>query len=247
MDAPVYNIFGSADSSDYDIMVVIPNPLKISECHKLAHALDAQLATELSDKKVNTNLCCVDNGSITWTFKGPKDESQNSLLTTYSRHTQKYPCIVDKMVERNYPKKVSVALRGCLSTLTRTEGNREITKKALRTDTIISRLDCFDTIDIRNLVLMDNCKTNHTEIYKTMAFQFGQLQALLEGVELFDKQDVADRYPDLSVFLLRMPYTEEDLESLNTFKNNWCSCIRSWLSENPEHKTFQEVLSPKNT
>lgn len=245
MNAPTYNIFGSAASGDYDVMVVIPKPLTTAECHKLAHALDAQLATEFPDKKVNTNLCCVVDGSITWTFKGPKDESQNSILATYDHHVQKFPCIVNKMAERDYPKKVSVALRGCLSTLTRTEGNRETTKKALKDDTIISRLDCFDAIDIRNLVLNGNCKISHIEIYKTMAFQFGQLQALLDGIELYDKQDVADRYPDLAVFLLRQPYTDTDLEKLSAFKDTWCTSIRTWLAKHPEHETFQEVLALK--
>jgi hypothetical protein len=52
-----------------------------------------------------------------------------------------------------------------------------------------------------------------------MTFKLGQCMALMDGLELYDKAELADRYPELSAFLWRRKPTTDDLVGLTRFVN----------------------------
>ena len=51
-------------------------------------------------------------------------------------------------------------------------------------------------------------KGSTEDVYKTFAFQLGQILALRDGVELYTKRDVADYFPDLTPYLYREKGTD---------------------------------------
>ena len=242
----IYNIFGSRTSIDRDVMVIIKSPLATQDAHNLVHELDRVLISEFpkSSKRLNTNICTVSEGNLLWTFKGVPDECQNSILATYAMHEQHHPCIVERTVPRNIPMKITRSLRSILSTMTRTEGNRETVKKALKNDTIRARLDCLNSIDLSTLVYMKSCKENPIEIYKQIAFQMGQTRALLreDSLELFDKILVGYEYPTLYSSLMRKEPTPESLIDLNAFKVLFIKSIENVLKIKAEWEIFAEVV-----
>ena len=246
----VYNIFGSETSLDRDIMVIVPSPLNIKSSQDLTHKLDDILRQEFIEdpKELNTNICAITNGDISWVFKGTPDECQNSILATYKFHEQKYPCIVERMVERNIPMKIARGIRSVLSTMTRTEGNRVAVKKALKDDTIRARIDCVKAVDITTLVYMGNCKEVPTELNKQIAFQMGQLLALIsaESVELYDKVMIGNMYPSLTHSLRRLSSTQESQQNLQDFKTQLIERIEVILISHPEWETYGELLHLKN-
>lgn len=244
MDNYVYNTFGSATSRDRDIMVVIPKPLKTHECHDLCHKLDIILKDKFPNcnKELNTNICVIDdNMDIIWTFKGPIDECQNSIFTTYSYHDQHYPCIVKGMVKRDIPAKLTRCMRGCLSQVTRTEGNRIHTKNALKVDTIRARFDSLNLIDLTKLEFMKNNKENPLDVYKAFAFQLGQMDALLNGVELYDKTAIATRYPLIKHSIERCTPTQDSLKDLQEFKISAMANIKDYLDTHPDFYDYKEI------
>ena len=250
MSTLVYNVFGSETSLDRDLMVVIDSPLNVKDSHDLVHNLDKIIAQKFTEdsKKLNTNICVVTNGNISWVFKGTPDECQNSIVVTYNLHYQHFPCIVDKIIPRNIPLKIARGVRSILSTMTRTEGNRVHVKSALKTDTIKARVDCLKSINIATLVFMPNCKEIPTELYKQIAFQMGQIMALIstDQVELYDKVAIGNTYPSLSHSLLRNEPTEDSIQSLQDFKIDMVNAINARLEDNPEWKSFGELLYLKN-
>ncbi|MCJ7638190.1 MAG: hypothetical protein MUO21_11935, partial [Nitrososphaeraceae archaeon] len=88
-----------------------------------------------------------------------------------------------------------------------------IIRNVRRKQEIGIRMDLLRLIDFRNLVLTKE----PIDRFKNIAFQLGQTLALMEGVELYDKVDIAVRYPSLGVFLRREEPSTKDYEGLNNF------------------------------
>jgi hypothetical protein len=53
--------------------------------------------------------------------------------------------------------------------------------------------------------------------YKKIAFQLGQTEALYYGIEIFTKEELVRKYPQLKVFLMRQPISENHLNDLTDF------------------------------
>jgi hypothetical protein len=51
------------------------------------------------------NVINLENGVISWAFKGHSDECNNDLLHTYHLHKQLFPCPIARKVTRNVPRK----------------------------------------------------------------------------------------------------------------------------------------------
>lgn len=60
-------------------------------------------------------------------------------------------------------------------------------------------------VDCMNIIIA--APESIVEVWKKIAFQIGQTLALLEGEELFEKQLIVEKYPDLARFLTRQPST----------------------------------------
>jgi hypothetical protein len=91
--------FGSPDSTDDDIAVVISN--------RNVQFDDSKLREELSDDKdlvrpLDINLITIGNdGHINWCHKGDLHETQNIIFHTYKYHQQKYSCPVSISIPVN--------------------------------------------------------------------------------------------------------------------------------------------------
>jgi len=93
------------------------------------------------------------------------------------------------------------------------------------------RIDCLrrlDLRDIRYLLPIEGIATR----YKDMAFKFGQAYSLMDGIELYDKNEIARYYqssfPSLGVFLRREHPTIQNLEELNEFIRRFLDRIETY-------------------
>lgn len=74
-------------------------------------------------------------------------------------------------------------------------------------------INLLSTLDFCNLNFSEPSKL--PDLMKKVAFQLGQVAALLEGFEAFQKEELCERYPELTPFLRRESYGPEDLLALN--------------------------------
>lgn len=75
------------------------------------------------------------------------------------------------------------------------------------------RMDLLRMIDFTNIQITKE----PVERFKNIAFQLGQTMSLMEGIEIYDKNDIYERYPILKPFLKREVLVTSDLENLNEF------------------------------
>lgn len=185
---------GSEDSLDIDIYVVIPEPIfNLQECKTLCESYVGY----------NANLITIENGNVSWCYKGTIDECNNSILATYYLHKENTePCPITSVVERNLNIKIDRTIRGLLSYLSRTQYRTEV-KAALKNDSIILKLNVLDKIILRDIKDFGK-KGENKDVYKFFAFQLAQTNALLlSGAELFTKSDASLYYPQLAEYLKR--------------------------------------------
>ena len=216
-----YNIFGSPSSVDTDILVYINDLLSIEENKQLCKMYEQHFSSIYN--KPNVNIGVLENGSLKDVFKGTKDECNNSIFYTHKYHNQKHPCVITKLYIRDIDLKIERATRIILSFLSRTE-YRKIVKKALLSNSLEERLMCLEQIDFNKLTSFDNKKIEWEDGLKTISFQIGQVLGLIEGKELYTKEDISDVYPFLKDFLFRCggnisTYVETYIEKVNIFKN----------------------------
>lgn len=208
----IYNIFGSEDSRDIDVMIFLDEIPSIQNCKTLCAKYEHELAIEPRTKAVDVNLCKVVDGVVVQCHKGSIDEVNNMLYYTYDRHVQVHPAQVSRPVERNVHLKVARALRGILSHLSRTEFRSEV-KAALISHDADRMMECLLKI-IESDFDWDIVKNNSTcELFaKTLAFQAGQVVGLMGGIELYSKSSITAHYPQLST-LLYGGYSKSDLDN----------------------------------
>ena len=194
----IYYIFGSESSLDLDVLVLIDQMPSLEDAKKLCNTFNESLKS-ISLKKVNSNLGILKNEKLSSIFKGTVDEVNNSIIDTYHLHKQIHPLLITSRITRDKEAKVLRSMRGILSFLSRTQ-YREAVKESLKKD-LLHKLSTLQKIDLSNP--LELTKYPQTDVYKTIAFQMGQCQALLEDVELYTKESIADRYPELKLFLFR--------------------------------------------
>lgn len=184
---------GSEDSTDTDVHYVFREEPAFKEAKAFCD----------EDRSENRNVITIKDGVVDYCYKGSPDEVNNALMVTYGLHVQGYPLLITRLVERNKPLKYIRAVRGILSHLSRTQ-YRPVIKAAMTGPSWTERLNALDTVSLHeadfskmkgHLVLGD--------VWKIVAFQIGQSLGLLEGVELYTKSDIAERYPELKPFLYR--------------------------------------------
>ena len=167
---------GSENSLDRDAYVIVPEPMSIQDAKSLCEQYPA----------LNANIITVDNGQVSWCYKGTVDECNNSILDTYKLHQQIHKNPVDRTMERDYATKFLRTIRGLLSYNSRTE-HRAFVKSALRSNDLYEKLEVLKNIDLTEIKDFGKKDTN-INAYKFFAFQLGQSRALLEdNVELFTK------------------------------------------------------------
>lgn len=201
----MYQLFGSENSVDIDVMFWVEEiPQNVQQAKALSHTLAAQFQQEKKiSEKINANLAKVANGKIVDIFKGIKDESNNALFYTYSLHYQDFPNQITQLLTRNIDAKLLRTARVLLSFLTKTT-ERNAVKAALKGDFLhkLTFLEEITLCDYETEIALGNTNTI-VDFQKTFAFQIGQTLALLEGKELFTKNEIGLYFPDLQPYLAR--------------------------------------------
>ena len=220
-------VHGSEDSLDVDVYYVFDEMPDFNACKQFC----------CEDKNENRNIICVKNGYVSDCFIGTTDEVNNSLFYTYNLHKQDYPLIIEGPVKRDVYKKDIRAIRGIISTLSRTQYRSDI-KKALKNGwndriKVLSEID-FTTIDFENLDKNHNGK----DALKVIAFQFGQAIGLHEGKEFYTKSDIAGYFKELKPFLYRQ---DGDKTILNIYKDKYLNYLEQIIvRDNERFSTFPD-------
>jgi hypothetical protein len=227
-----FQIFGSASSQDLDCMVFvneIPNTQKSHElCDEYAKYIQEVTGTY---KEINTNICVLSDGVIVNTFKGTEDEVNNSLFLTYDLHKQYCPKYVERMIKRDVELKILRTCRVILSFWSRSEHRPRI-KEALRGD-VHKKIEVLSSIDSTTIESLGK-NVEWKDYLKVMAFQLGQTIGLIDGMELYTKEDIALNYPELEPYLMR-----EDVNSLDViedYKNELLDLLSNWKFINTKEK-----------
>jgi len=228
---------GSKDSLDHDVYVIFDHIPSFKEAKSYCQSLTG----------MNPNILVIQDGVVSWSFKGTEDECNNSLFYTYHLHEQDQEIPVTRIVERDLDLKLVRTVRGLLSYFSRTDKRIEV-KKALRSPSWAEKYSILKDLQLsRNI---DYVKCNHEELFKFFAFQIGQTLSLIkDGEELFTKRSIADKYPELEDFLYRKFDSDESI--LQEIYIDFISLIEKEISETTTHRylsnfsgqefTFKEV------
>ena len=218
----IFQIFGSKSSEDYDVIVFVDEIPSTEQSKSLCRKFDKFLYMKFVDagmkiKKTNTNLAVIKGGVVVDVHKGTISEVNNSLYLTYDLHQQFYPNQIDFLVERNdVDLKLLRSARFILMYLSRTE-HRIIVKSALKSN-FIKKLKVLGDIDLSKVQDLGKRNIEWKDYLKSLSFQLAQSLSLVEGVELYTKEDLSDYFPELEPMLMR---TGEDLEILEKYKKEF--------------------------
>ena len=214
-----FQIFGSENSTDYDVLVFVDELFDIDTNHSLCKKYDLELSKTLSDKPLNCNLGIIKDGLVVDVFKGVECEVNNALFYTYDLHKQYHPLLIKEPVIREYDLKIIRVHRTILSFFSRTE-LRGVIKPALRGD-LRAKQPVLKMIDFTTMREFPGKKESIKDIYKVFAFQFGQLFSLVDCFEKdsYTKNGIIKNYPDLSPMLNRKDLSDVDYETLNRYRD----------------------------
>eukprot|EP01090_Pellita_catalonica_P000562 TRINITY_DN10384_c0_g1_i2.p1 TRINITY_DN10384_c0_g1~~TRINITY_DN10384_c0_g1_i2.p1 ORF type:complete len:357 (-),score=55.06 TRINITY_DN10384_c0_g1_i2:537-1607(-) len=214
-------VHGSPDSLDVDVVYFLDGETELPP-FKICQDFCA-IGTKQNE---NRNLMIVEDGIVVQCFKGLPDEGNNSLLMTWKFHKQIPDDIllpILRRVERNVILKVVRCIRSVLTRVTRTRYRTQV-KALLKKNDLVSRTEGLKQLSFETLLLKD--KTISMEDIKSLAFQMGQTAALLEGVELYSKGTVGERYPTLQPFLQRnLAETIDNIKKLDTFRDRFVDLL----------------------
>ncbi len=187
-----YQIFGSKDSIDYDILVIVDKIYSIEHSHALIKQLNEYYQLIYVDKKINCNLGVLANDyTLVDVFKGSVDECNNALYYTYSNHIQPGINLINKVVKRDIELKFKRVARHLLTFFSRDAKLRTEIKDALRSDDFIKRITVIKKINFNNYINFDFKKNEYAEdIWKVISFQLGQVIELYKGNEIYDKDGI---------------------------------------------------------
>lgn len=184
-------IHGSADSTDLDVMYIFDSIPTRADATRFC-----------SDNSIeNKNVAVVKDGVVVWVYKGTVDEVNNALYYTIPLH-ENPPSIITELLPRDILLKTIRVMRGILSHCSRTV-HRPKVKAALTSYSWKDRVSVLESLPLHQIE--DFGKQDIVEVYKFLAFQFGQVFGLLDGVELYTKASVAETYPQLKPYLYRQP------------------------------------------
>lgn len=201
MKLAIYQLFGSENSTDVDVVFFIENmPETIGERLLLSKIYSELIAPIFPEKVINANLAVCENGRLACVYKGTTDELNNSLFLTYANHKQQHPNQITRLLKRDIDLKFLRSARMVLSFLSKTE-YREAVKKALKGD-LNDKIEVLNSIDFTSISYFGKEKDSKG-ILKSIAFQFGQSILLHEESEVYTKNQIGTRFPELKKYLDR--------------------------------------------
>jgi len=89
------------------------------------------------------------------------------------------------------------------------------------------RIDCLRLLNMGDIEYILHPNGLATR-YKEMAFKLAQAWALMDGIELYDKDEIAEKYPELGVFLWRKDPTQDNLHILTAFIRRFLDRVESY-------------------
>lgn len=229
----IYYIFGSSDSVDCDIMVIVDAIGTIAES-KVAMEQYASVLQPHYDRKININLAVIQDGIIADVFKGSVDECNNSVLHTYNLHPQTHSLQITRTLPRDPGLKALRSMRAILSFISRTQ-YRDIVKQAL-IGNAINKHCALNDIQLSTITEFGRKNINTVDFYKMLAFQMGQSYLLNQDVEVYTKDDISQHLPVLKTYLYRIPHQNPII--LDNFKTGW---LRSFDPATiPQHEELRK-------
>jgi hypothetical protein len=252
-----YNIFGSADSRDLDVAVILPEGLNGTslKSHELAR-LETQIAQKIQSERVEkygstleVDVTCVllnEERHIVWTSKGTPTKTNNVIFSTYDLHKQDYPCIIAGLVPRRLSDEFFQFAGAIQRSVSLAYFNSLPHKKELKYDERqVVKLRCV-VIDLEKVRGGNADETPHKRC-KALAFQVAITHALFaRKVQIFTKSDVFREYPLLEPFFRdTFPFPESAFVELNTL----LQATVEWVAENQmvlkieRHPELAESLS----
>ncbi|KRD12683.1 hypothetical protein ASE21_01910 [Flavobacterium sp. Root901] len=233
MKTPIYQIFGSENSLDVDLVFFIEKmPETILEKLSLSKELTDFIKINFPEKVVNANLAVCKNGHLTEVYKGTTDELNNSLFYTYDFHQQQFKNQIDILLKRDVDLKFLRSSRMILSFLSKTEYRVEI-KNALKSN-LNEKMQILENIDL-NKISSFGKNTNYQDVLKSIAFQLGQSISLDEGKELYTKNQIAESFPELKKYLFREE--KSDCENLEKWLMKFVEILQTRM---PKMQRFSE-------
>ncbi|MFC0780060.1 hypothetical protein [Flavobacterium sp. HJSW_4] len=227
MKLPIYQIFGSENSLDLDLVFFIEEmPETIAEKLSLSKEFSQSVISFFPEKEINANLAVQRNGHLVEVYKGTTDELNNALFYTYQNHHQKFGNQITKLLVRDVDLKFLRSARMILSFLSKTE-YRSMIKSALKGD-LDEKIEALEKIDLEQLSSFGK-NTNLLDIQKSIAFQLGQAISLHEGKELYTKNEIANAFPDLKKYLSREENT--DFENLQKWLFSFITILKNRSSK----------------
>lgn len=228
-----FYIFGSENSTDYDVIVSVSDiPQNIDEAHNICKYWNDKLSSLLTDKPLNCNLGIFKNGTLVDCFKGTCDELINCIYYTYSNHKQHFPNPIKSPINRDIDEKILRVSRFLITFYSRTDLRSKI-KLALRGD-LKMKLDVLKQIDFIKMIDFTGKKEKVEDIYKVIAFQFGQVFSLIDGheSESYTKNGIIKNYPNLSNIINRGTISNNDLKILNEYLERFINLLEIKIKNN---------------
>jgi hypothetical protein len=220
-----FYIFGSENSTDYDILVEVDKILPIEKSHDICKSFNVALSKILRDKPINSNIAIIKNGRIVEVFKGTADELNNVLFYTYDNHEQYFENPIKEPIDRDIDEKILRVSRFIITFFSRTE-LRALVKSALRGD-LTDKLKVLKSLNFITMNDFSGKKEKLEDIHKVIAFQFGQVFSLIDGYESdsYTKNGIIKNYPDLKNILNRGILKIEDFKTLNSYLSRFINLL----------------------
>ena len=132
---------------------------------------------------------------------------------------------------RDIDEKILRVARFIITFYSRTQLRPQI-KSALRGD-LKEKLEVLKKIDFVKMVDFPGKKERLEDIYKVLAFQFGQVFSLIDGHEedSYTKNGIIKNYMDLSNLLKRGKVSNIDLEVLNKYLDRFTKLVETRIKE----------------
>lgn len=224
-----FQIFGSQDSIDVDIMIFLDSLPSIEKCKQLCedykevikNTYTNKLRYEL-EKDIDINLGVIRNGILVDVFKGTPDEVNNSLYYTYDYHKKLQPYFqqISRAIERDKHLKMLRSSRIILSLLSRTEYRTSV-KKALKT-TFKKQIELIEEIDFSKAIDFGTKNGSKEDILKRFVFQMGQTIALYNGFDIYSKSSIRGMFPKVAKLMDRCEEISNcELEALEELKRKY--------------------------
>ncbi len=207
-----YYIFGSKDSLDTDVLIISPKWAVIEKDSDLIWSIikENYLIKYPFIDEWKPNFISIVGGFVTDSIssKGSIDSVNNSLYETYSLHEQLFALPIKAKMKRDINAAVLRCLERIFTFYKHSPDNKEY-YKSIPTDIkngtadLNVRLARLNELDL-NLTPKFK-KGDEVGEYKRIAFLIGQTISLLNGIEIYTKEDLIKHHEDLTDIINRVP------------------------------------------